>query len=131
MTFFRIRNFGFALMLATTLAASMWSSAGQAYTPEQEQACTGDAFRLCSAEIPDVARVTACMARNKSQLSPPCRAQFRPDPEPSAAAGEPTSLRPVARRPVASKARKPAVKRPVAKPAAKPAKKPAKKPAAT
>ena len=61
--FFRIRNFGFGLMLATALAASVWSSAGQAYTPEQEQACTGDAFRLCSPEIPDVDRVTACMVR--------------------------------------------------------------------
>jgi hypothetical protein len=131
MTFFRIRNFGFGLMLATALSVAMWSTSGQAYTPEQEQACTGDAFRLCSAEIPDVARVTACMARNKSQLSPPCRAQFRPDPEPSAAAGEPTNIRPVARKPVASKARKPAPKKPAAKPAAKPAKKPAKKPAAT
>jgi hypothetical protein len=121
MSIFRIRNFGFGLMLATALAASMWSSAGQAYTPEQEQACTGDAFRLCSAEIPDVARVTACMAAKKSQLSPGCRAQFRPEPEPSVAAGEPTSIRPVARKPVAGKARKPAAKKPAAKPAKKPA----------
>jgi hypothetical protein len=125
MSFFRISSFGFGLMLATALSVSMWSSAGQAYTPEQQQACTSDAFRLCGPEIPDVDRVTACMVRNKSQLSPPCRAQFRPDPEPSAAAGEPTSLRPVARKPVASKARKPAPKKPVAKPATKPAKKPA------
>jgi hypothetical protein len=106
MTSFRIRNVHFGLMLATALAVSMWSSAGQAYTPEQEQACTGDAFRLCSSDIPDVARVTACMARNKSQLSPACRAQFRPDPEPVAAAGPPTNIRLVARKPVASKARK-------------------------
>lgn len=123
MTFFRIRHFQLGLMLATAMAASMWSTAGQAYTPEQEQACTGDAFRLCSAEIPDVARVTACMARNKSQLSPGCRAQFRPDPEPSAAAGEPTNIRPAARKPVTSKARKPAPKKP--KPSTKPTKKPA------
>lgn len=118
MTFFRIRNFGFGLTLATALAASMWSSASRAYTPEQEQACTGDAFRLCSAEIPDVARVTACMAAKKSQLSPGCRAQFRPDPAPSVAAGAPTNIRPVARKPVASKARKPAAKKPAKKPAA-------------
>jgi hypothetical protein len=48
MTFFRIRNFHFGLMLATALSVAMWSTSGQAYTPEQEQACTGDAFRLCS-----------------------------------------------------------------------------------
>src|SRR5438477_6836663 len=98
MTFFRIRSFRFGLMLATALSVATWSTAGQAYTPEQEQACTGDAFRLCSSDIPDVERVTACMARNKSQLSPGCRAQFRSDPEPSAAAGAPTSIRPVARK---------------------------------
>jgi hypothetical protein len=121
MSIFRTKNFQFGLMLATALAVSVWSSPGQAYTPEQEQACTGDAFRLCSAEIPDVARVTACMAAKKSQLSPVCRAQFRPDPEPSAAAGEPTSIRPVARKPVTSKARKTASKKPAAKPARKPA----------
>ena len=121
MVTFRIRNFQIGLMLATALAVSMWPATGRAYTPEQEQACTGDAFRLCSAEIPDVARVTACMAAKKSQLSPGCRAQFRPDPEPSVATGAPTSIRPVARKPVAGKARKPAAKKPSTKPAKKPA----------
>jgi hypothetical protein len=79
------------------------------------QACTGDAFRLCSAEIPDVDRVTACMDAKRSQLSPPCRAQFRPDPEPEAAArpaGRPTVIRPAASRKAVSakprKAKKPA-----------------------
>jgi len=122
MTFFRIRNFQLGLMLATALSVSM-STAGHAYTPEQEQACTGDAFRLCSSEIPDVQRVTACMVAKKSQLSPGCRAQFRPDPEPSEAVAAPTNIRPVARKPVASKARKPAAKKPASKPASKPAKK--------
>ena len=114
-------------MLATALPVSLWPAASQAYTPEQEQACTSDAFRLCSSEIPDVARVTACMARKQAQLSPPCRVQFRAGPEPSqAAAGQPTNIRPVARKPVAnkpvaSKARKKPAKRSapkLAKPAA-------------
>ena len=47
---------------------------GSGLHPEQEQACTSDAFRLCSSEIPNVDRVTACMVAKKSQLSPPCRA---------------------------------------------------------
>jgi hypothetical protein len=55
----------------------MLSTAADAYTPEQEQMCTGDAFRLCSSDIPDVDRVTACMVRQRSQLSPGCRAFFR------------------------------------------------------
>ena len=75
----RARNFQFGLMLATALAVSLWPAAGRAYTDEQQQACTGDAFRLCGAEIPDVERVSACMNRNKSQLSPGCRAHFRPE----------------------------------------------------
>jgi hypothetical protein len=45
-------------------------------TAEQREACTGDAFRLCSSAIPDVARITACMAANKASLSPRCRVVF-------------------------------------------------------
>ena len=104
------RSFHFGLMLATALSVSMWSNAGQAYTPEQEQACTGDAFRLCSSEIPNVDRVTACMVAKKSQLSPGCRAQFR-GPEPreatSAPAGRPMTIRPTTPRKSAAKVRKP------------------------
>ena len=86
-----IRNFYYGSMLATALSVSLLSvlflpTVGKAYTPEQQQACTGDAFRLCGSDIPDVDRVTACMIRNKSQLSPGCRAFFRPGPEPVAAA---------------------------------------------
>jgi hypothetical protein len=72
--------FPFGLVLATTISFSMLSTA-DAYTPEQEQMCTSDAFRLCSSDIPDVDRVTACMVRLRSQLSPGCRAFFR-DTEP-------------------------------------------------
>jgi hypothetical protein len=114
------RNFQLGLMLATALSVSMFSTAGLAYTPEQQQACSGDAFQFCGPEIPDVDRVTACMIRNKSRLSPGCRAHFRPDPEPSEAAvvpaGKPVNIKPAtARKPVSAKAKKP--KKP-AKPAA-------------
>jgi hypothetical protein len=71
-----------ALLLATGLTAALVSGESRAYTAEQQQACSPDAFRLCSSEIPDVDRVTACMVRNKSQLSPQCRVFFRPGPEP-------------------------------------------------
>jgi hypothetical protein len=104
------------LLLATALPLSISPAAGQTYTPEQEQACTGDAFRLCSSEIPDVGRVTACMVAKKDQLSPPCRVYFRPDPEPLEAAarpvGRPTVMRPATPRKAVSanarKAKKPA-----------------------
>jgi len=99
MSAIRSGNFQFSLMLAATLSCSlallMWPTAGRAYTDEEQQACSADAFRLCSAEIPDVERVTVCMIRNKSQLSPGCRVFFRPDPEIApAAAGRPLSIRP-------------------------------------
>jgi hypothetical protein len=108
------------MLLASVVGISVGPAAGQSYTPEQEQACTGDAFRLCSSDIPDISRVTACMVRNKSQLSPACRAQFRPDPEPREAAvrpaGRPTVIRPATpRKAVSAKPRK--VKKPT-KPAA-------------
>ena len=74
-------RFKLALLLATGLAAALASRESHAYTAEQQQACTPDAFRLCSSEIPYIERIRACMIRNKSQLSPTCRAFFRPGPE--------------------------------------------------
>ena len=109
----RSRNFQLSLMLATALSVSMWPAASQAYTPEEQQACSDDAFRLCNAEIPDVDRVTVCMVRNKSQLSPGCRMYFRSEPGRSSEitsvnAGKPLSIRPATeRKPVSAKLRKP------------------------
>jgi hypothetical protein len=40
------------------------------------EACTHDAFRLCGDTIPDVGRTKACLAKNRSSLSPLCRAAF-------------------------------------------------------
>ena len=79
-------NFQLGLLLTTILLASPWPAGAQGYTHDQEQACTPDAFRLCSAAIPDVGRVTACMVAKKSQLSPACRAHFRSDNEREAVA---------------------------------------------
>jgi hypothetical protein len=98
-------------VLAMALSASLLASTAQAYTPEQQQACTPDAFRLCGDAIPDVDRVTACMIRKRSELSPACRAYFR-SPEPVAApvtmARRPVRITPVsARRPVSVKPKKP------------------------
>jgi len=47
-----------------------------AYSQQDADACTPDAFRLCQAAIPDVARVARCLAANKSQLSPACKVVF-------------------------------------------------------
>jgi hypothetical protein len=49
------------------------SRASFAFSAEARQMCTGDAFRLCASEIPDIPAVTACMVKNRSSLSPGCR----------------------------------------------------------
>ena len=36
--------------------------------------CTGDAFRLCGSEIPNIERITACMIKQRASLSTGCRA---------------------------------------------------------
>ena len=46
-------------------------------TAEERAACTPDAFRLCSSEIPDVGRIVACMKAKEASLSAPCRAVFQ------------------------------------------------------
>jgi len=33
-------------------------------------------MRLCSAHVPDVQKITACMSRNRRNLSAACRAVF-------------------------------------------------------
>jgi hypothetical protein len=90
----RSRNVQLGLMLSAVLAVLVWPASGQAYTQEQEQACSGDAFRICGSEIPDIDRVTVCMVRNRSQLSPACRAFVKADPELTPVAGRPTNIRP-------------------------------------
>ena len=64
------------ILIATTFALAALGTAAQAHTAEQEQMCTGDAMRLCSSEIPDVERVTACMVQKRAQLSDGCKAVF-------------------------------------------------------
>jgi hypothetical protein len=57
----------------------------RAETPEQRQACTDDAFQLCSDAMPDRERVFACLVEKRTMISPLCRegmAAFLP-PEPA------------------------------------------------
>jgi hypothetical protein len=79
---------GARILIATGLLLGMISTAS-AYTAEQQQLCTDDAFRLCGADIPDLDRVTACMAKHKSELSAGCKSVFRPAPGTPAAATVP------------------------------------------
>jgi hypothetical protein len=64
---------GRGLVLALALATISTSSFALG-TAEQRAACTPDAFRLCSSEIPNVERVIVCLRQNKPHLSKPCQA---------------------------------------------------------
>jgi hypothetical protein len=65
-------KFRTTLIVAALLATSTPGFAQG--TPEQRAACTGDAFKFCSAHIPSVSAVTACMKANYSKLSTACKA---------------------------------------------------------
>jgi hypothetical protein len=68
-----VRKASFALVLAVSISA-LSSSASLAFSSEAQQMCTGDAFRLCSSEIPNIPKITACMYKHRSELSGGCRA---------------------------------------------------------
>ena len=64
-----------SLVLAlTTCFAAVSSTASFAFSSEAQQQCTGDAFRVCSSEIPNIPKITACMFKHRAELSPGCRA---------------------------------------------------------
>ena len=67
-----------ALTIVTSLAA-LTSTQTFAYSAEAQQQCTGDAFRLCSSEIPNIPKITACMMKHRSDLSAGCRAVMDKD----------------------------------------------------
>ena len=60
------------LMLALAVSA-LSSSESFAFSAEAQQMCTGDAFRLCSADIPNIPAITSCMVKHRTQLSSGCR----------------------------------------------------------
>ena len=96
-----------AASLSLVLAVLVLPGTGHAYTPEQQQACTPDAMRLCGEFVPNVDAITACMIQKKAQLSPQCAVFFRRGPEPGAVrAGAPTNIKPVVARKTKPKPKK-------------------------
>jgi hypothetical protein len=61
------------LMLAFAVSFSAASTQSFAFSAEAQQMCTGDAFRLCSSDIPNIDRITACMIKQRASLSAGCR----------------------------------------------------------
>jgi hypothetical protein len=66
------RKITLALAIAASFSA-ISSTASFAFSSEAQQMCTGDAFRLCGSEIPNISKITACMIKKKSDLSAGCR----------------------------------------------------------
>ena len=67
-----VRKVSLTLVFAASLHA-VSSTSSFAFSAEAQQMCTGDAFRLCSSDIPNVSAITACMFKHRSQLSVGCR----------------------------------------------------------
>jgi len=67
-----IRHAGLALAFAASFSA-ISSTSSFAFSAEAQEKCTSDAFRLCSSEIPNISKITACMMKNRSSLSTSCR----------------------------------------------------------
>lgn len=65
-----------ALIIAASLISFTAESSAEIATAEQRAACTPDAFRLCASNIPNIPAITACMKKNRENLSPACKAVF-------------------------------------------------------
>ena len=73
-----LRQAGLALAVAASFSA-LSSTSGFAFTAEAQQMCTSDAFRLCSSEIPNIPKITACMIKQRASLSSGCRTVLERD----------------------------------------------------
>jgi hypothetical protein len=68
----KLREAGLVLAFALTVSA-VSSTSSFAFSEEARAQCTGDAFKLCSSEIPNIPAITACMMKHRSELSAGCR----------------------------------------------------------
>lgn len=68
---------------AVLAVALIMAEAGAAFahsgTKDEQDACTPDVMRLCTAYVPDEARIVACLNRNTAKLSPACRSVMAGD----------------------------------------------------
>lgn len=69
----KLCNAAVVLTVAASISA-LSSRPSFAFTAEAQQMCTGDAFKFCSSEIPNIPAITACMIKHRTELSTGCRA---------------------------------------------------------
>lgn len=83
MTTFRSKR-GLAMLAGAGLLLALSLAPASAQRPDDmrpgqgggQNPCAPDAQRLCSAEIPDRAKVASCLFKNKRSLTPACRAEL-------------------------------------------------------
>ena len=68
-----IRQAAAVLAFAVSLSA-LSAQPSFAFSAEAPQMCTGDAFRFCSSDIPNIPAITSCMFKHRTELSSGCRA---------------------------------------------------------
>jgi hypothetical protein len=77
------RNIWLGAALAAALSSIGLTQAHAQGTPEQQETCKPDVFRLCGNFIPNVEPIIACLKANEANLSPPCHdVMFPYVPEP-------------------------------------------------
>ena len=69
----KLRQAGLILTVAATMSV-LTAQQSFAFSAEAQQMCSGDAFKFCSSEIPNIPKITACMMKHRSDLSAGCRA---------------------------------------------------------
>jgi hypothetical protein len=70
--------------ITAVVLLALSSNIARPETPEEREACIGDAFRVCFGAIPDRERVHACLLQNVDRLSNACRMVLaRNTPEPA------------------------------------------------
>ena len=76
----RRRHMRLLSVLAVAWLCSGATQLPQRGTAEEQEACTPDVFRLCSAQIPDEPQILACLESKREQLSPACGKVIVPPP---------------------------------------------------
>ncbi len=61
------------LAITSTIASARDEEPQDRGNADERAACTPDVFRLCSAYIPDVPNIVACLKTEKRNLSAECR----------------------------------------------------------
>jgi hypothetical protein len=92
------RGSGLGAVLSFALLIMGQNGASAQGTPEQQEACKPDVFRLCGNFIPNVEPIIACLRANEPNLSPACHDVMFPvvleEPKPRAKAKPKAKLKP-------------------------------------